>query len=130
MTTIRIESLMQLAREQLDLSTRLYSSYAHGVTIPSRQDPIRAEIARLTGILYRRVGLGEDAEIVYAEIVEQAKAAAREFTEREKAIWGKHDKNYWGTGLASYYSEDEAETQMRHAKTMALMCLEQEKVTA
>ena len=115
------ETLFELAREQREMATGLYSSYAYETRrFPSNQDPIRGEMARLTANFYGRVGMGECVELVYADIVEQARCAARRYNQRQSEMSAKQD---WRVGTAGCYGEDEAELKIRHARTIATALL-------
>lgn len=115
------ERLFELARRERQLSQSLYAAPTR--TLSSNSDAIRAEIARLMANFYGAVGVGGCVDCAYTDLLVAAKAAARQYNERQQRMFAAKDSQTWRQGLAGYYSEDEAETKCRHALLMVQMVL-------
>lgn len=90
----------------------------HRNRLPSNNDLPRSFVFWHMANVYARVGMGEDAELVVKDEEAVLLAHIRAYNAAQERLWAAHTKATWTSGCQGYYSEDEARTKMRHARTM------------
>jgi hypothetical protein len=109
---MRTDELLAYAR--MEREAYEYLCGAPGVErkqLPTRDDPIRAELCRLAAVFYSLAAQGADLDAIYPEMVAKARTAAESFNARQARVWPV--TNNITPTTAGFYGLDEAENKMR-----------------